>query len=315
MATSQTSRLITAEHQLPRLAKLNLRQREAIFGYLFISPWLIGLFLFFIVPFAASFYLSFTSYSILSPGRWVGLDNYVRALTQDPVFWHSLGITALYVSVTVILRIVLGFGLALLLNSKVRFIGFWRTLFYLPSIIPLAALSVIWMQVLDGRSGLLNQLLSLFGIGHIRWLTDPDFALTGLIIMSTVWVGTTMVIFLAGLQNLPEEYFEASRIDGATNLQQLRFIIIPLMTPTIYFNLLINIINAFQVFSQALIMTQGGPQDATRFYMLYVYDNAFRYTPAQMGYASALAWILFVIILVFTLLIVVSSRRWVFYGD
>jgi len=291
------------------------RRREALYGFLFISPWLIGLVIFTLGPFIASLILSFTNYSILQPGRWVGFDNYIRAFTNDDLFWISLRNTVVYVVGSVTIRVILGFVLALLLNTKIRFLALWRTLFYIPSIVPIVATTIIWLYVLNPRFGLLNWFLGFFGVPRLRWLTSPDTAMLGLLVMSSWWVGTTMIIFLAGLQGIPEDYHDAAKIDGANAWQRLLRITIPLMTPTIFFNVIIGIINAFQVFTQALIMTNGGPLNATRFYMLYLYDNAFGYLPPQMGYASALAWILFVIIFVLSLVVVRSSDRWVFYGN
>ncbi len=290
-----------------------MRKREAKFGLLFITPWIIGVLLFALFPFVASFLLSFTKYNIVAPPKWVGLEHYVHMFTDDPLFLKSLRNTAVYVGGSVVIRIVLGFALALLLNTKVRFLGLWRTLFYLPSVVPIVALSVIWLYVLNARAGLLNSLLYAIGLPRIRWFADPDFAMIAFLIMSTTWVGVTMVIFLAGLQGIPEEYYDAAKIDGANVFQRLRRVTIPLMTPTIYLNVLINIIGAFQVFTQIFIMTGGRPRDATRTYVLHLFDHAFQYLPPQMGYSSALAWILFVIIFVFTAVIVATSQRWVFY--
>ena len=290
-----------------------MRKREARFGLLFIAPWIVGVLLFALFPFVASFLLSFTKYNIVEPPKWVGLEHYVHMVTDDPLFLKSLRNTAVYVGGSVIIRIVLGFALALLLNTKVRFLGLWRTLFYLPSVVPIVALSVIWLYVLNARAGLLNSLLHAIGLPRVRWFADPDYAMIAFLIMSTTWVGVTMVIFLAGLQGIPEEYYDAAKIDGATVFQRLLRVTIPLMTPTIYLNVLINIISAFQVFTQIFIMTGGAPRDATRTYVLHLFDHAFQYLPPQMGYSSALAWILFIIIFVFTAVIVATSQRWVFY--
>ncbi len=289
-----------------------LRRKEAVLGFLFISPWLLGFLMFVLGPFVASLYLSFTTYSILQPGKWVGIDNYARAFTREPLFWKSLGNTAYYVIGAVPLRIVLGFILALLLNVQVRGLTMWRTLFYVPSITPLVATTVLWLYLLNPKFGLINYALSTVGIDPIPWLTSPKWSKPALILMSVWWVGGNMVIFLAGLQGIPQQLYEAAELDGANAWQRLVKITIPMMTPTIYFNLIINIINTFQVFVQAFIMTDGGPLNSTRFYMLYLYDNAFRFF--KMGYASALAWILFLIILVLTILLVKTSDRWVFYG-
>ena len=283
-------------------------------GLAFISPWIIGVIVFSLGPFIVSLWLSFTRYTIIEAPRWIGLDNYRQIFYDDDLFFISLRNTATYVVGAVSIRIVLGFALAMLLNAKVRFLGVWRTLFYIPSIVPIVATSMIGLYVLNGRAGLLNWFLSFFGVDRIRWLSDPEFAMTGLLMMSTTWVGVTMIIFLAGLQNIPEEYYEAAKIDGAGGMTRLLRITIPLMTPTIYLNILVNIINTFQVFSQVLIMTDGGPRNATRTFVLHIYDNAFTYLPPQMGYASALAWILFMIVFAFTAIIVVTSDRWVYYN-
>ncbi|MEZ4865487.1 MAG: sugar ABC transporter permease [Caldilineaceae bacterium] len=290
-----------------------MRRKEALLGLLFISPWLIGFLLFTLGPFLTSFYLGFTTYSILQPGQWIGLENYSKAFSDEPLFWKSLWNTTYYVLASVPLRVVLAFLLALLLNTKVRALSLWRTLFYVPSVTPIVATTVLWLFLLNPKFGLINYGLSLMGIKAIPWLTNPDWSKPALVLMSVWWVGGTMVIFLAGLQGIPEHLYEAAKLDGATAWQQLLNVTIPMVTPTIYFNLLINVINAFQVFVQAFIMTKGGPLNSTLFYMLYLYDFAFSFF--KMGYASALAWILFMIILALTLLMVKTSDRWVFYGN
>lgn len=316
MATSFSSELArVAEKRRERWSDLSpMRRREAITGLLFISPWIIGVLVFTLGPFIISFALSFTRYTIIESPVWIGLQNYERILRED-LFWKSLRNTAVYVGGSVAIRVVLGFLLALLLNTKVRFLGLWRTLFYIPSVVPIVAISMIWLYMLNARFGLFNWFLGLFGVTRIRWLSDPEYTMIGLLVMSTTWVGVTMIIFLAGLQNIPEEYYDAAKIDGASRFQRLMRITIPLMSPTIYLNVLINIINAFQVFSQVLIMTGGGPRDATRTFVLHIYEYGFAYLPPQMGYASALAWILFMIIFFFTAVIVVTSNRWVFYNN
>jgi len=289
----------------------SLRRKEAILGYLFILPWILGFLVFILGPFIVSFYLSFTTYSILQPGKWVMLDNYVKAFTDDRLFWKVLGNTAYYVLGSVPLRIVLAFALALLLNTKVRGLAVWRTLFYVPSITPLVATFILWMYLLNPKFGLINHVLGLVGIDPLPWLTNPTWSKPALLVMSVWWVGGNMVIFLAGLQGIPDHLYEAARLDGANAWRRLLHVTIPLMTPTIYFNMVMNLINAFQVFAQSFIMTGGGPLNSTRFYMHYLYDNAFLYF--KMGYASALAWVLFIIIFALTMLTVKTSGRWVFY--
>jgi multiple sugar transport system permease protein len=276
-----------------------------------ILPWILGFLIFILGPFLASLYLSFTSYSILKPGRWVMLDNYVKAFTDDRLFWTVLGNTAYYVLGSVPLRIVLAFGLAMLLNQKVRGLAAWRTLFYVPSITPLIATFILWMYLLNPKFGLINHMLGLFGIDPLPWLTHPKWSKPALLIMSVWWVGGNMVIFLAGLQGIPNHLYEAAKLDGANALRQMLHVTIPMMTPTIFFNLIMNLINAFQVFAQSFVMTGGGPLNSTLFYMHYLYNNAFVYF--KMGYASALAWVLFIIIFGLTMLVVKTSDRWVFY--
>jgi multiple sugar transport system permease protein len=291
-----------------------MQRREAMVGYLFIVPWLLGFLLFIFGPFLVSLYLSFTTYSILQPGKWIGLENYLRAFSgDDRLFWKSLGNTAYYVLFSVPLRIVLGFLLALLLNAKVRALTVWRTIFYVPSVVPIVATSIIWIYLLNPRFGLINYALSLIGLEGLPWLTSPVWSKPALVLMSTTWVGVTMLIFLAGLQGIPQHLYEAADLDGAGRWRQLWHITIPLITPTLYFNIIINLINGFQVFTQVLIMTSGsgGPLNSTRVYMLHLFNFAFR--DFQMGYASALAWILFIIVLILTFLMVRTSDRWVFY--
>ncbi len=317
MATSFSSEFArTSASRRERWRDLTpMRRREALTGLVFISPWIIGVLVFTLGPFVISFFLSFTQYNIVESPRWVGFKNYLDIFSGDNLFWKSLSNTAIYVVGSVAIRVVLGFLLAMLLNTKVRLLGLWRTLFYVPSVVPIVAISMIWLYILNGRYGLLNWFLGIFGVERIRWLSDPDYTMVGLLVMSTTWVGVTMIIFLAGLQNIPEEYYDAAKIDGANGFQRLLRVTIPLVSPTIYLNVLINIINAFQVFAQVLIMTNGGPRDATRTFVLHIYDYGFSYLPPQMGYASALAWILFMIIFVFTAIIVVTSNRWVFYNN
>ena len=309
MSATTAVQLTRQEGQTQNIS--NLRRREAVLGYLFILPWILGFLIFILGPFLASLYLSFTTYSILKPGKWVMVANYVRAFTDDRLFWTVLGNTAYYVLGSVPLRIVLAFGLALLLNQKVRGLAVWRTLFYVPSITPLIATFILWMYLLNPKFGLINHALGLFGIDPLPWLTHPKWSKPALLIMSVWWVGGNMVIFLAGLQGIPNHLYEAAKLDGANALRQMLHITIPMITPTIFFNLVMNLINAFQVFAQSFVMTGGGPLNSTRFYMHYLYDNAFIYF--KMGYASALAWVLFIIIFGMTMLVVKTSDRWVFY--
>lgn len=274
-------------------------------------PWLIGFFVFLLGPIVASFYLSFTDYDILQKSVWVGFDNY-KLLFHDPVFWKSLTVTFTYALVALPLSIIFGITLAILLNQKIAGIGVYRTCYYLPSIIPLVASSIVWMWIFRGdEGGLLNNFLDKININGPLWLSDPSWALTALIIMSLWSIGNSVLIYLAGLQDIPKSLYEAAEIDGATFWQQLFFITIPMLTPTIFFNLIIGIISVFQYFIPAYVMTGGGPQYATTFYSLYTYQNAFE--DFKFGYASSMAWILFLIVLFFTLLAFKGFSGKVFY--
>ncbi len=286
-------------------------KREATIGLLLISPWLIGFLVFDLMPILASLYFSFTEYAVVGAARWIGFANYNRAFFGDNLFWRSLYNTVYYVGMGIPIRVFCAFALALLLNSHVRGILGFRVIYYLPSIVPTVGTAVLWYILLNARTGLVNLFLSLFGVPRINWLGDPIWAKPALIIMSLWGLGSSMVIYLAGLQGIPTHLYEAAEIDGATGLRKLSAITVPLMTPTLFLNLVMQIIGSFQVFSVAFIVTRGGPRYATLFYMLHLYNNAFAYF--RMGYASALAWLLFVLIVMMTLVVVRSSNRWVFY--
>lgn len=289
---------------------LRAAEREALTFYLCISPWIAGLLLFVLGPMLASLAISFTRWDLLSPPRFVGLRNYERMLA-DPLFWQSLKVTALYTLLYVPTELVGGLALALLMNQRVPGIAVFRTIFYLPSVISGVAFVVVWMWIFHPEAGLLNAFLALFGIAGPRWLTDPDTALIALWMMSLWGLGRAAVIYLAGLKNVPRELHEAARIDGAGTWQAFRHVTLPLLTPTIFFNLVLSLIATFQTFTSAYVATDGGPLDATLFYVLYLYRQAFQ--RFNMGYASALAWVLFALILVLTLLVVRSADRWVYY--
>jgi len=287
-------------------------KRHAV-GYAFISPWLLGFLVFTAGPFIVSVYLSFTRYDIVSPPIWVGWANYHKLLTADPLFWKSLGITFKYALVAVPVGIVAGVGLALLLNLDIRGISVYRTVFYVPSIVPVVATSVIFVWLLNPQIGLVNGLLRWFGIIGPAWLQDTKWAFWSLVFMSLWGVGGSMIIYLAGLKDIPATLYEAAIIDGAGAWQRTRHVTLPMITPVIFFNLIMGVIGAFQYFTQAYIMTLGGPEDSTHFYALYLFNRAWRYL--DMGYASAMAWILFVIVMAFTILIFRTHKRWVHYGN
>ena len=288
-----------------------LARREALLFYVLIAPWLVNLVVFVVGPVLSSLYLSFTQYNIVNPAIWVGLANYQRLFSADPLFYQSLRVTTIWVVAGVPLRLAAALFFAILLNQKVPAVGFFRTVYYLPSVVSGVAVSLLWVWMLQPQFGLLNYALHLVGLPGPQWLSSPSWALPGLIVMSMWTVGSTMIIFLAGLQGIPAELYESAKIDGAGTIRQFLSVTIPLITPVILFNLVIGIIASFQVFTQAYVMTNGGPNNATLFYVLYLYQVAFQFS--QMGYASALAWILFVIVLTLTLLVFRSSGRWVYY--
>ena len=285
-------------------------RREAVEGYLFILPWLLGLVIFIVGPILASFYFSLTDYEVVRPPVFRGWANYQRLL-GDNLFWQALKVTTMYVVISTPLGLALSFVLALLMNQKVRWISLWRTIYYLPTLVPVIASTMLWLWIFNPEFGLLNTLLRYVGIDGPLWLGHSRWALPSLILMSLWTVGGPMLIYLAGLQGIPTDLYEAAEVDGAGAWAKFRAITIPLMTPVIFFNLVMNMIFAFQVFAQPFIMTGGGPRYATLFYVLYLYQNAFKFF--RMGYAAALAWVLFIVILIFTLLVFRSSALWVFY--
>jgi multiple sugar transport system permease protein len=291
--------------------KLSLSQRETITAYLFISPWLVGFVVFTLGPMIASLIFSFTDYSIAKPVRWVGLGNFINILTSDPLFWQSLKVTLTYAIVAIPLGLVFGLFLALLLNTKVPGMAAWRTVYYTPSVVSGVAVAILWAFLFNPQYGVINWLLSLVGIKGPGWLASPQWALPALIIMSLWGVGGGMIIYLAGLQGIPTALYEAAEVDGANSVQKFFNITLPMITPVLFYNLVIGIIATFQIFTSVYVMTAGGPVNSTLFYNLHLYNYAFRYQ--QMGYASALAWILFLIVLVLTALVFRSSAMWVYY--
>jgi len=291
----------------------NHQARRNLVGWLFISPWLLGFHTFTAWPFLQSIYLSFTRYNIVTAPKWVGVANYRMLLTDDDLFWKSAWVTIKYACISVPLGIVGGVALALLLNANVKGIAVFRTIFYLPSIVPTVATSVLFIWLLNPNIGLINKLLALVGIHGPSWLNTTPWAFYSLVLMALWGVGGSMVIYLAGLKDIPSYLYEAATLDGAGSYLKMRFVTLPMMTPVIFFNLVMGIIGAFQTFTQAYVITpNGGPQDSTYFYSLYLYNRAWKYL--DMGYASAMAWILFVVIIVLTAIVFKSRGRWVHYG-
>jgi len=286
-------------------------RREEIEGFLCISPWVIGFLVFTAFPFLFSIYLSLTKYGYVSAPEFVGLAHFKKALLNDPLVKRSLGVTFQFAAMFLPLELALSFGTALLLNLRVRGMNIYRTVFYLPSVLPMVSVSLLWIWILNPKFGVVNWALAMFGIKGPGWLFSPDWALPALVMMSLWGIGRSVIVYLAGLQNINSELYDAANVDGAGAASCFRHVTVPMMSPVIFFNLIMGIIGAFQVFAQAFIMTGGGPARATYFYMLYLYSNAFEFFKA--GYASALAWIMFVIIMFFTLLVVRSSSAWVYY--
>ncbi len=283
---------------------------EARDAYLFILPWLLGFLLFTAGPMLASLYISFTRWEIVTPSKWVGFGQYIKMFGDDR-FYLSLYNTAFYVFLGVPTHLFLALLAALGLNLTLPGVRIFRTLYYVPSLTPVVANSILWLWIFHPQWGLANAILQVFGIEGLFWLQDPRLAKPAFIIMSFWSIGGQMIILLAALKGIPQTYYEVADIDGANILQKFRNVTLPLLTPALFFNLILAIIGAFQVFTQAFIMTEGGPNYATLFYLLYLYRMAFE--NFRMGYASALAWGLFIIILLFTLIQFRMSDRWVFY--
>jgi multiple sugar transport system permease protein len=293
---------------MTRNERRNLRN-----GLLFIAPWIVGFLAFTLYPICSSLFFSFCDYSVLERPVWVGAENYTE-LARDDVFWISLKNTAYYAVFALSFGLILSISIALLLNTKVRGMAFYRTIFFLPSIVPAVATAILWLWILNGKFGVLNYTLSLFGIPDKSlpaWLESKEWAMPALIMMSLWGIGHSMVIYLAGLQDVPIHLYESAEIDGASWWQKTVHITLPMLSPSIYFNLIMGIIGTFQVFAAPYIMTNGGPERATHFYSFYLYNLAFE--DLRMGYACAMAWILFVIILVLTLAATKVSQRHVHY--
>jgi multiple sugar transport system permease protein len=285
--------------------------RKNITAYLFLSPWLAGLLIFTLGPMISSLYLSFTRYELIQSASWLGLQNYSDIFFNDGRFYKSLKATFIFAFVSVPLKLTFALLVAMLLNRSIRGIGFYRSVYYLPSLIGgSVAVAVMWRQIF-GEAGLVNKILLWFGIEGKPWLHHPDFAIYTLVLLAVWQFGSAMVIFLAGLKQIPDHLYEASAIDGATKFQQFFHITIPMLSPVIFFNLVMQTIGGFMVFTQGFIITKGGPMDTTLFYAIYLYEKGFTYF--QMGYASALAWILLVIVGIFTAILFKSSKLWVYY--
>lgn len=295
---------------LTREAKQRRRKQELV-AYAFISPWLIGFLGFIIGPMIASLYYSFTDYDMLSSPSWVGIANYTQLLTDDPRFRTSIYVTFIFVVVSTPLKLIFALLIAMLFNNDRKGAGLYTTIFYIPSIIGgSVAVAVMWRQLFGGQ-GAVNDFLLFLGIEGRNWIASPDHAL-GVLILLVVWqFGSPMIIFLAGLKQIPKDLYEAAVVDGAGPINKFFSITLPMLTPVIFFNLIMQMIGGFLIFTQAFITTEGGPLDRTLFYALYLYEQAFQ--NYQMGYASAMAWMLLIVISIITALIFWSSKKWVYY--
>jgi multiple sugar transport system permease protein len=294
------------------------RQREALAGYVFLTPWLLGLMGVTAIPMLLSLYLSFTNYDVLTPFsevRWVGWANYERMFTADPSYWHAVEVTLTFALIAVPLKLAAALGVALLLNRAFRGVGLFRGLFYLPSLLGgSVALAIVWVSMFN-RDGAFNSLLALFGIEGAPWVNDPRWALETLMVLAIWQFGAPMVIFLAGLKQVPAELYEAAAVDGAGAWRRLRNVTLPMLSPVIFFNLVLETINGFQGFTSAFVLSNGtgGPVDSTLMYTLNLYIKGF--VELQMGYASAMAWVFLVAIALVTVALFSTGRFWVHYSD
>jgi multiple sugar transport system permease protein len=284
-------------------------------GYLFLLPWFIGFFGLTIGPILSSLYLSFTDFDLLTPANWVGTDNYVRMFTNDRFFAASIQVTLVFVVFAVPLKLAFALGVAMLLNRGMRGLPLYRALFYLPSLLGASvAIAILWRTIF-AKEGLVNDFLSMFGIIGPSWISNPKTSLWTLIILSVWQFGSPMIIFLAGLRQIPVDMYEAASLDGASKWRQFWRITLPLLTPVVFFNAIIQTIEAFKSFTPAFIISggSGGPINSTLFYTLYLYNEAFAFF--RMGYASALAWFLLALIAAFTAFSFLTSKYWVHYDD
>jgi multiple sugar transport system permease protein len=316
-ALSELSSIRRTKAKTPEEKRLQKKEagRDNKAGYLFLLPWLVGLVVITIGPMLASLYLSFTNYNLIQAPEWTGVENYVRMLGDERLH-NSLKVTFIYVFVSTPLQLILALALALLLNEGMKGLPFYRSVFYLPSMLGSAvAISVLWRQMF-GTDGLVNQVLRLVGVDATTgWISDPKYALSTIILLHVWTFGSPMVIFLAGLRQIPGMYYEAAAVDGASRWTTFAKITLPLLSPIIFFNLVLQIIGAFQAFTQAFVVSggTGGPSDSTMFYTVYLYQRGFG--QFQMGYAAAMAWLLVIIIAAFTAINFYASKYWVFYGD
>ncbi len=290
-----------------------MRKQEILNAYFFLMPWILGFAVFILYPLVASCYYSLTDWDLLTPPKWYGLRNFRKMLFEDFLFWRSLRVTFVYALMRVPAGIIFGLSLALVLNSAtLRFKSFFRVLYYAPAVLPPVAVSLMWSWIFNPQEGILNAILKVFGLPGLLWVQSPTLVLPSFLIMS-IWtlMGKNMLVYLAGLNSIPDQLMESASIDGASAWTIFWRIKIPMLTPVLFYEIVMTMIESFKMFTQAYVMTQGGPRNSSLFYVYHLYKNAFQYY--QMGYASALAWVLFVIVLCLTLIIFKSSKKWVYY--
>lgn len=290
-----------------------MQRRDGLWFYFFISPWLLGFLALTLGPIVFSIYMSFTDWDLFQKPNFIGIDNYVRIFSDDPIFWKSVSNTFYYALISIPLGMLLSLWIAYYLNKKLQGITFFRVLYYLPSVVPIVASSLLFVRLLAPNEGLINKALALFGIQGPNWLIDPAWVKPALIVMSLWGVGGGVVLLLAGMKGIPRELLEAASIDGASSQKSFFHVTLPMLTPIIFFNLITGMIGALQTFAQVFIVTSGGPDNASQMIVPYLFENAFKFY--KMGYASSIAWVLFVIILLLTLVIFRSSAMWVYYEE
>jgi multiple sugar transport system permease protein len=304
-ASNVASRRRSGRRRLGAIERRNLR-----LGLLFIGPWIIGFLAFLVYPILSSLYFSFTDYSGFGEAEWVGLSNYSRMISDD-LFWKSLGNTFYYTALAVPIGVVVAIVLALAMNQPLREVALYRAALYLPSVLPIFALAFIFVWILNPRFGLVNHVLNILGFDSIDWLGDPTWAKLSIVLLAQLGAGQYALVFLTSMRTIPTSLYDAAKIDGAGGWRQFRNITLPLITPIILYDIIIGISLGLQVFTPAYVMTAGGPNNATMFYVLYLYRNAFRY--GDMGYASAMGWVLLLVSVVLALAVFRTSQRWVHY--
>lgn len=287
--------------------------KKKYIGLLYLTPWMIGILFFVVYPFAMSLFYSFTDYSMLTEPKFIGFDNYIKMFTDDPIFWSSVKATIKFVFLTVPFKLIFALFVAYVMNAKLKGIGFFRTAYYIPSILGAnVAIAVLW-QFLFKNDGLVNMVLNSIGLDNVAWFSSGTGAMLTIVLLRVWQFGSAMVIFLNALTEMPQDLYEAAAIDGASKFRQFFSVTLPQLTPIIFFNLILQLVQAFQEFDGPFLITGGGPMRSTYLLPMYIYDNAFKIF--NMGYSSALSWVLFVMIMIFTAILFKTSKNWVFYAD